>query len=449
MNPKQFLEQECKNVKEFLKDTLRYKYGSNVSKKYFSECNNRLKYISDEIDNTDPKDLVGLHKNGSLLNELTGLISRIERSSLGNYSWPFVEQLKKISENICTEQTLLNPNTPPIFHIFSGEGLSSYAIYPEQNRVRVSKNRILTIVFPRTLKHFVLLHSILGHEIGHAIWRSQSHQHKLSQIMESQLFRSGGPFLDRKTTAEWLYSDDAPNEVKAQLNIFKNKFRQFKTLTKDNFFDIFADWDAWKEEILCDFIGLLTFGPSFVAAHCQLLYAIVPSGINVGPKHPPVGFRVNLMLAASRILGYETIDGLPKGEILDTLNKFWGELKGKKQTGTWFNPFSDEQIKNVLVELQNLIDSYPPASFELPQKELLEKLFLQLVSKVPPLGFEMSSDDPVLNEVDFRHILYIGWIATHHHSQIPFDIINRLCEHAIMQQIGINTYISQTKKTAK
>lgn len=446
MFAKQFLERECRNVREFLEETLRYKYRLNDSKNFFHECEARLKYISGQIKDTDPADLIRLQKNGGLLNKLTDLISRIERSSLGNYSWPFVDELKKIAKDICAENTLLVSNAPPIFHVFSGGGLDSYAIYTEHNRFRVSKNRILTIVFPRTLKHFVLLHSILGHEIGHAIWRSEKHQDTLNNIMENQLFKTGGPFLDRISTAEWLYSNNAPDYIKIQLDYFKKEVRRFNTLEKNNFFNILADWGAWKEEILCDFIGLLTFGPSFVAAHCQLLYAIDPSGLSLGPKHPPVGFRVNLMLAAAKILGYEAIPDLQRDDLKDTLKIFWNELSAKKQADAWFSPFTDRQIKGVLDKLQVLIGKYPPALFQLPSGDLFEKLFIQLVDKVPPVGCEIGSDGSTFYDADFRHILYTGWIATQHKSKIPFNIINRLCEHAIMQQIGIKTYIEEMYK---
>ena len=47
---------------------------------------------------------------------------------------------------------------------------------------------------------------------------------------------------------------------------------------------------------------------------------------------------------------------------------------------------------------------------------------------------------PVCDTVDFRHTLYAGWIATQHPNQMPFLTINRLCEHGIMQQRGLDVF---------
>ena len=102
MSAKEFLIQECENLKSVLEETLRYKYGPGGSREFFEECEIRRDFIAQEIKNTNENDFSVLQEQGQLLNELSALISRIERSSIGEYSWPF-----------------------------SDGGLDTYRIYPE------------------------------------------------------------------------------------------------------------------------------------------------------------------------------------------------------------------------------------------------------------------------------------------------------------------------------
>ena len=85
---KDFLVSECANLKNVLEETLRFKYGLEGSQEFFEECQARLTFLSDEISNTNAADLPALQKNSLLLNQLSNLISRIERSSISEYSWP-------------------------------------------------------------------------------------------------------------------------------------------------------------------------------------------------------------------------------------------------------------------------------------------------------------------------------------------------------------------------
>src|SRR5690606_2028545 len=119
---------------EVLDETLRFKYGLQGSKEFFEECQARLVYISDELAKTEETDSDNLQNIGALLSQLSALISRIERSSIGEYSWPFVTELTRIAAALCTEPTVTSPNTPPEIHILSGGGLDSYAIQPELSR---------------------------------------------------------------------------------------------------------------------------------------------------------------------------------------------------------------------------------------------------------------------------------------------------------------------------
>lgn len=432
MSPKESLLQECENLRSVLNETLRYKYGADGSRGFFEECDVRLAFIKAQLEQTIPADFVALEASCVSLNQLSGLISRIERSSLGEYSWPFVEELKKIAVATCLENSLMD--TPPKVHVLSDGGLEAYAIFPERRRPSVSKKRILTIVFPRTLKHFVLFHAILGHEIGHAMWQGSKHQHELKAILKEELLTTHGEFQDADRTAAWLYSDAAPAEVKNKLHALSLH------VDEKTFFSRYASWEAWVEELLCDLIGLLTFGPTFVAAHSRLLYTLNPSGVRFGQRHPPVGARVNLMLQAAKLLGYST-PVFQNAELHEAASKLWRDIGATYKTEPWFNIFAEEQVKAALDRISMLLIACPPAHCSAPHEEELLPLFRQITDQVPPIGFEFSeSGHPACREIDFRSILYAGWIASTHMQNIKFPDLNRLCEHAIMQQQAIGIF---------
>jgi hypothetical protein len=432
MSAKRFLLQECSNVKGLLAQTLRYEYGVDGSRDFFEECSTRLDFIESELEGTDDDDSLGIAARGRQINELASLICRIERSSLGEYSWPFVEQLKKIATAICSEASLLGGNVPPKIYVFADGGLDAYRIYPETKRPSASKRLILTIVFPKSLKDFVLLHPILGHEVGHAVWGCPKHQGFLKTNVFSALKDAAGLFASPRTTASHVFSEAAPVEAKDSLKLLAGY-----GIDQNNFFS-WADWEAWLEEILCDLIGLTTFGPGFVAALCELLYALDPTGVGFGPEHPPVAWRVNLVLRCATLLGY---DELPIAEhaLRQQLHRFWQQMATANRDDSWFDVFTDDQLRVALSATKQLLSKYEPSPYPIPKFDTLQHLLNQLHAQVPPVGFVLdNSGVPTCSAIDFRHIIYAGWVASQQDSAMQFDLLNRLCQHGIMQQGAID-----------
>jgi hypothetical protein len=439
ISTKSFLSQECESIKSVLKETLRYEYGADGSRDFFEECEVRLKFISDELSLIDESDHGKLRTLAGLLTNISVLISRIERSSIGEYSWPFVEELKKIAYAICTENTIDDPNTPPKVHVLSEGGVACYAIAAEQKRPFPSKRRILTVIFPRSLKHFVLLHSLLGHEVGHAIWRGSKHEQALKSAVQVHLLNTGGVLQNQQAAAAWLYNVNAPQAIKDDLADLQKRHG----ITQQNFFEAYASWEAWIEEITCDIIGLLTFGPSFVAAATQALYGIAPSGGGFGQGHPPVGCRVNLLLALVQHLQLDKIV-LPKTVENSRCRQFWRHLHAKRQVNAWYDVFSPMQLANGSNAISALLSAHAPTHYPDAEPGMLANLVSQLMDGVPPVGYSFSSRrGPECQFIDFRHILYAGWIASADGSGFDFSTLNRLCEHGIMQQRAINININK------
>jgi hypothetical protein len=432
MSPKSVLLEECDNVRDLLNKTLRHDYGIDGSVDFYEECAARLDYLAAELGKIDERDLAALSVHVAPLNELSQLICRIERSSLGQYCWPFVEELKAISASICTERTIDSDKSPLKVYVLAEGGRDSYAIAAEKRRPTCAKRRLLTIQFPKSLKHFVLLHSVLGHEIGHAIWQSTNHENTLRQNAVSHLRHAGGQFEIPQSTAAWLYAANAPPEVPAFLAKIDPRINQH------NIIGSWIVWESWLEELLCDLVGLVTFGPSFVAAQCKLFYSLDLTGMQVGPRHPLVAWRVNLMRRGARLLGFDASppEGHPSRQ---TVTEFWSYVDSFVKADAWFNILSDQELLLALKGVQDLLTAHSPAAFVMPKFDVLEKLTSRVRNLVPPVGFEIDANGKVVcSDVDFRHILFAGWLeSTRSGNELSFSKINQLCEHGIMQQRAI------------
>jgi hypothetical protein len=216
-------------------------------------------------------------------------------------------------------------------------------------------------------------------------------------------------------------------------------------VNQSNFFSAAASWHAWTEEILCDFIGLLTFGPSFVAAECNLLYAMDPAGSIPGPRHPPVGCRANYLLSAAHLRGYTSVN-IKDARAKPYLDTFWSQLKSKRQANPWFDIFTQQQIKDTADALADLLRQLPPALYVDPPESDLSLVLKQLEQIVPPVGSELNTQLSVAcRPIDFRHVLYAGWaIAASPPAKVTFSQINRLCEHGIMQQRAVDLQLAHS-----
>ncbi len=431
MVAQKFLLQECANLRVLLEKTLRYEYGSADSRVFYDECSARLTSLEAVISATTAP--APLSEEGYHLNQLANLICRLERSSISEHSWPFVYELKRIASAICTEDTLAGSDTPNQIYVLADGGLDKYQIYLETRRPSYTQKRLLTIVFPKSLKHFVLLHSILGHELGHAIWRCSKHNKEMRDKVEKHIKQ--GVFASQGATATHIYSPAAPSDEKEFLGRYPSM--QQATLFPNN-----ANWGAWCEEILCDLVGLVTFGPSFVASECELLISINPAMVGFGPLHPPTAWRLNYLLDGAKILGY---DARPpsKHPLRADADDFWAYLETFRRTDPWYSVFPNDQLQHALNGMRDLLSRHPPTEYPIPTTECLAHLVPMLYRNVPPVGFRMANGgSPQCERVDFRHILFSGWIAKASKPQMPVNIINQLCEHAIMQQIAIDTELS-------
>jgi hypothetical protein len=430
MSAKDLLRQECQNIQQQLDLTLKQKYGADGSRGFYEECCVRLKFWSDSLDQTAANDHIELGRLTQRIIELSHLIGRIERSSLGEYSWAFVEELQPIANSLCSVRARSGEVVPPKVFVLADGGLDKYAIWPEANRPPPSKRLILTIVFPKTLKDYVLLHSVLGHELGHAIVQRTEHLKEINSKVLPHLCK--GLLSDSAQTAAHVFSAAAPAAAKASLQDYIDL-----GITQAEFFKFGANWASWIEELFCDLMGFVTFGASFVAAHCKLLLGLDPTGERISPRHPPTAWRIKLILQCADLENLTT--SAPNGHPLAArLNRFWTELKRQQSTDAWNSIFADADLVQAIAGLKAILAPCTPSLCPPMDLDRIAELVSALDRRVPPCGAKVVSPGIIdLPKIDFREILFAGWLAAEGKDEKDFKIINQLCQHAIMQQSAI------------
>lgn len=443
MKPHEFLKQQSENVERALSETLRYDYGPSPTREYYRECCDRLERIKAAITLTKSTDFFEIQAR---LQELSGLsvwISLIERSRLGEFSWPFAEALRKMAETLLADTSLSGSKTPPIVHIVSdGEG---YLIHYEGTSPS-GKNKFAFIAFPKPLKHHVLLHSLFGHELGH----TALHTVGAGTILQNKVMtalQSVGPLSNVTEMTAWLHNNAAPSEIKRELNRYQASSGVAYKMTSPYLL-------SWLDELICDLFGLLLFGPGFAAAHQIYLRPLQPNPYEFSPSfeptHPPYAIRHRMLVRAIQRLGWDK-PVMSASPALDAEREFLAYITQDSFAG-WCTLLSDQQLDNAIKGIQEVFASYGGLGYIIPSHEALTKLVTQLTARLPPIIAELSPDgEPLLRKIEISHTLYAGWIYSIGHKHLtsePLSFLqtNMLCDHALLQQRAIEIAISKKMK---
>lgn len=441
MTPKDFLLHEIENVEGNLQETLRHDYPPGDGPEYYAECKTRIDRLRAELHATKPADHAAITEIAKRLSNLVSHpISLIERSHLGEFSWPFAHELREIAVPLCTEAGPTG-GLKPIIHILADGGLMAYRIYPETFKPDpIRHRRVLNIVFPRTLKHHVLLHAIFGHEIGHAAWAIPALRSALNKDVVQPLFR-GSRFESPTVADTWIHDPKGPTEVTAHVAWWTTNQPHPFTFGGAN------NWAhyLWQQEFFCDLFGVVTFGPSFACAHKTLLHAIDPSGALFSSTHPPYASRALLVARSLRRLGWLSHPSAGDKRIDDGLAALATFADTCPSADPWYELFTDKQIDDALDGMKRLLAKYPKALYATPNVAELRGLIESLVRRVPPVGAKLKPDDTVDPlPLDFRHTLYAGWVGWLGQSHLAFKKaprfidLNRLCDRSILQQMAVD-----------
>lgn len=446
MNPKEFLLHECGNIRSTLREVLRHDYFGGSSKDFYNEFCDRLDLLESMLRPADPTDIPVLRTLAIEVSLLSMFVHNVERSHGGEFPWPFTEYLTDLATPLCKEHLSKNDgenkkDDEPIIRVYADGGLDSYKINLESDlSVLDVGRRIFTIVFPRTLKHHVLLHAIFGHEIGHAAWTIPKHGAALrGKVLEP--LRSAGPLNSTSQATHWLRCPAAPIQI--------DELR--KAYGDDAYTEIDAvQLDFWFQEFMCDLFGLVTFGPSFLAAHKTLLLALDPTGHRWGPQHPPYVCRRAMLWRACEHFGWgEFAATIGNEELQSNVEWFLGQQLGSAPPGAWEDVFGSTEIASALSGLKDILEAAGSNPYTFPTEGEILPLVTMLRDRVPPCGSDLSGvADPVNRKVDFRTILFAGWVVAEEKNPAESDAdrdrrfmqVNKLCELGLLQQRAIDMY---------
>jgi|SRR5271166_6003916 len=124
MTPIEFLHQEFENVRRALDDTLQYEYGPERTRPYYEECAARLARIRASLQKIKPANVQTIRDRLDELSSLAVWISLIERSRIGEFSWPFAEELKAIAKVLLPQKIWVRP-TQALLFISSLKGMDT------------------------------------------------------------------------------------------------------------------------------------------------------------------------------------------------------------------------------------------------------------------------------------------------------------------------------------
>lgn len=442
MTPHEFLEQQVKNVEQALTETLRYDYGPKPPWDYYQECQRRLVRIKNAAAGTAATDVTGIEARLDELTDLSVWISLIERSRLGEFSWPFAESLRKMAESLLAETGLSGATIPPIVQIIAdGEG---YFIHYEKTSPS-GLHKFAFINFPRPLKHHVLLHSLFGHELGH----TALHTVNAGSILQNDVMavlQSSGPLSSDTAMDGWIQASVAPPQIKRELNHFRSG-AGFQ-YTFETYYRL-----SWLDELICDLFGLLLFGPGFAAAHQVYLRPMHSNPYEIGipqPTHPPYAVRHRMLVRAMQILGWDrtVTNKQPYQQAEQDLLQY----VLLDPYDPWSTILSDTQLTAAIDGVQKLFAAYGDFGYVAPDGGTLADLIECLTMRLPPIAATLSKQGkPQLRVIDISHTLYAGWIYSIGHPRLttePLSFLqtNKLCDHALLQQTAINIARKQKMK---
>ena len=441
MQAKAFLLHELENVEKALQDTLRHDYPPGTGAEFYKECTFRIERLRAILRATSDGDVDAIEQYGRFVSYVSFLVSMIERSHLGEFSWPFAFRLQEIALALCREP---GPKTSllPIVQVLADGGIASYRIYTELYSPSVLRfQRILHIVFPRTNKYHVLLHAIFGHELGHAAYAIPSLKADFDARVLSPLFAST-PMEDAPSAEKWLSSSSRPKAVDDYVtNVWNSsQTHDFTFLGRNN-----LALEQWRQEFFCDLFGIIMFGPSFAGAMNTLLGSMNPTGQAISDTHPPFACRANLSVRALERLGYLTHKPTGKTSLDAALATTAKDLSKVPSADPWYSMFTDKNIDDAIAGLSGILSTVAPkALYSMPNTSDLGHVVDNLCRRVPPCGSRLHPTDPRPEpfSLDFRHVLHGGWVVwlgLKHFDPAPaldFLFINRLCDKGILQQIA-------------
>lgn len=426
MTPHAFLTIELESVRRALKDVLRHEYGLD-SEAFYKEFTERIGGLQGELDEAADGHPGAIETASGLIRDLAARISLIERSHLGEFSWPFAFLLRDIGESFDDGRDMRGA-IKPLVHVIS-EGAAYKIIH--DTTVGVRTRPIPVVAFPRQLKHQVLLHALFGHEMGHLASRVTGTAGRISREVRPHL-QAGA--LQRPEVANMWLRGGSPRVVKRQLDA--SSF----TVTEPIL-------EGWMVEIVSDLFGLVLFGPAFVAAHRTILEPQNAEPYRISATHPPYAVRRSLLARSLARLTWsqptmenDTPEGRAEGLFLDFLTKdLFEELDWTRDI------ISDDDLERALRGLSAICGHH---TFKPVEGGDLDRLLGRFRKSLPPIIEDIEtingSEKMKIATLSVAQVLHAGWLywlgRGHLQSErdLTFEEVNRLCDFALLQNRAIS-----------
>jgi hypothetical protein len=432
VTPLEFLREELENVERALNETLQYDYGPEQGREYYDECADRLKEIKTTASAIHVQDLQTIQTLFGELRQLSSWILLIERSHLGEFSWPFAEGLKEIANILLSEKNLRGDLVRPLIHVVA-EGEGYQIAYEPQTATASSRRPFVVVAFQRSLKHHALFHSIFGHELGHTALQTAS----AGAVLSSEVigaFLSSGPMSDMASINGWLNSPGAQQILAASLS--KSNVKPGGALIEDEY------RESWLDELSCDLFGLVLFGPAFLAAHRTYLGNMDPDPYHIdlsGPTHPPYAVRQKMLRRAMELLNWD------KPITHHDFEREFLEYLLYDPYDPWAAVFNDIQLRKAISRVKAAIAPVLHLAYKPIGTDVLTALVLRLENQLPPILDQLDPNGkPMLRKITISQTLHAGWaywIGQRKLSlanPLTFFETNRLCDLALLQQRAIN-----------
>jgi hypothetical protein len=439
LDPFLYVQEEYDNVARALDESLRYDYGPGQTADYYDECRFRLDGIRDALTRLRTGG-VQTGTISSIVGQLWDLANRltlIERSHLGEFSWPFADAVRGIASSLLLEDEGLQDKKEPIIHMLA-EG-TSYQISSEQILGANKRRRLYTVAFPRQLKHHVLMHALFGHELGHATFYSSRTGGLFSNpdppsIQITKILRREGLMRDVASAMSWLRSEDAPDPVRARMA------RTTGALTESNL-------AHWLVELVCDLFGLAIFGPSFAAAHrtflepsCRTQYEFEVDKTS----HPAYSLRRNVLVGAMRTQGWlEPVSTKANPDVLAAERALITYI-GNPDFGPWASVFKPDQLSEAMAAIADHFTVTATPIATRPTEQSLTALVRRIVGHLPPIREDVDAEGvSTTHAVRLDEQLYAGWTYWSGRegldtTPLSFHQLNQLCDLALLQQQAID-----------
>lgn len=436
MDPFLYVQEEFENVSRALAESLRHDYGPDKTIDYYDECQLRLAGIEEELHSLRENQGGSTSSLVSQLWDLANRLTLIERSHLGEFSWPFADAIRNLAIPLLSEEEGLEGRIEPIIHMIA-EG-TNYQILSEHILGPNKKRRLFTVAFPRQLKHHVLMHALFGHELGHATFYSarsaglygDSGQNLSRKIVS--VLRREGPLENCASVMQWLGATEAPEAVKAKIAGGQ------ATIDEDNL-------KHWLVELVCDLFGLMIFGPPFAAAHRTYLEPSCRSPFEIEiqkTSHPAYAIRRNLLISALAVKGWtDPIATKEAGEVFEAEQSFLKYI-ANDPFDPWASVFTSAQLEEVLELIAQHFQATQTSEARRPDEKTLVALVRRIEANLPPIHEEIDADGRSSTyELKVEEQLYAGWTYWLGREKLgdglSFYQLNQLCDLALLQQQAI------------